>query len=146
MSALAQQVDYRQPAPPRVSPGTAVRIRNLKRGFNGRTVLDDVTLDLAPGEFVALIGRSGSGKSTLLRALADLDDDVEGSGTLDVPENASVLFQDSRLLPWETVLRNITLGVRGELPEERGLAALTAVGLEGRGDDWPNQLSGGEQR
>lgn len=146
MSAFAQHVDHRHPAPPRVSPGTAVRIRNLKRGFNGRTVLNDVTLDLAPGEFVALIGRSGSGKSTMLRALADLDDDVEGSGTIEVPENASVLFQDSRLLPWETVLANITLGVRGDAPVERGLAALKAVGLEGRGDDWPNQLSGGEQQ
>jgi sulfonate transport system ATP-binding protein len=125
---------------------SAVRIRNLTRSFSGRAVLRDISLDLAPGEFVALIGKSGSGKSTLLRALAYLDDTVDGAGWIEVPDNRSVLFQDSRLLPWETVLDNITLGLRTEDASSRGGQALADVGLEGRGDAWPNVLSGGEQQ
>ena len=123
-----------------------MRLRNLTRAFSGRVVLDDVSLDIAAGEFVALIGRSGSGKSTLLRALAALDDDVEGHGSIEVPENSSVLFQNSRLLPWESALQNITLGLRHPDAAARGRAALANVGLAGREDAWPNALSGGEQQ
>lgn len=75
-----------------------VMVRNLHRSFNrSGGVLKGLDLDIAPGEFVALIGRSGSGKSTLLRALAGLDRDVEGYGRIAVPEQVSVVFQDSRL-------------------------------------------------
>jgi sulfonate transport system ATP-binding protein len=123
-----------------------VHLRDLWRGFSGRRVLDGISLDFDPGEFVALIGRSGSGKSTLLRAMAGLDDDVEGDGTIIVPDNRSVLFQDSRLLPWDTVLHNVTLGLRMPDAEQRGRAALADVGLAGREDAWPNALSGGEQQ
>ena len=63
-------------------------------------MLKSLDLDIARGEFVALLGRSGSGKSTLLRALAGLDRDVAGWGTITVPDKVSVVFQDSRLLPW----------------------------------------------
>jgi sulfonate transport system ATP-binding protein len=128
------------------SRGSAVRVRNLTRIFSGRAVLDDLSLDIGAGEFVALIGKSGSGKSTLLRALADLDEDVEGDGEIAVPDNRSVLFQDSRLLPWENVLSNITVGLRTPDAVGRGLAALVDVGLAGREDAWPNVLSGGEQQ
>jgi sulfonate transport system ATP-binding protein len=121
-------------------------LRNLTRGFSGRGVLDIPALDLAPGEFVALIGRSGSGKSTLLRAIAGLDDDAEGGGTVAVSGSRSVLFQDSRLLPWETVLRNVTLGLRVPDADQRGRVALADVGLADREDAWPNLLSGGEQQ
>ena len=122
----------------------AVRISNLSRGYGTRTVLDRISLDIAPGEFVALLGHSGSGKSTLLRAIADLDYDVDGAGELTAPDRVSVVFQDSRLLPWRRILDNVVLGVRGNNVAERGRAALAEVGLAGRERAWPSQLSGGE--
>jgi len=91
-----------------------------------------------------LIGRSGSGKTTLLRTLAALDHDVDGSGRVEVPDKISVVFQDSRLLPWSRVLDNVLLGYRGPDARQRGSDALAEVGLAGRGRAWPNELSGGE--
>jgi sulfonate transport system ATP-binding protein len=122
----------------------AVRVAELSRRFGERTVLDRVSLDILPGQFVALLGRSGSGKSTLLRAIADLDHDVVGSGELEAPEKVSVVFQDSRLLPWRRILDNVLLGARGNDAPTRGRAALAEVGLAGRERSWPNELSGGE--
>lgn len=127
--------------------GSAVRVRDLHRSFNkAGGVLNGLDLDIAPGEFVALIGRSGSGKSTLLRALAGLDRDVRGTGTIDVPEQVSVVFQDSRLLPWKRVLDNVLFGLREKHAVARGRQALEEVGLAGRERAWPHELSGGEQQ
>lgn len=121
-----------------------VQVRDLVRRYDDRVVLDGLDLDIEPGEFVALLGKSGSGKSTLLRALAGLDHDVDGTGELAVPDNVSVVFQDSRLLPWARVLDNVVLGLNGA--EERGRTSLEEVGLAGRENAWPNELSGGEQQ
>ncbi|MEG3151497.1 ABC transporter ATP-binding protein [Sphingomonas sp. ZT3P38] len=123
-----------------------VHVRGLVRRFTRKGVLDGVDLDIASGEFVALLGRSGSGKSTLLRALADLDHEAEGSGTLIVPERLSVVFQDARLLPWKRVLDNVVLGLDGPDARRRGLEALAEVELAGREQSWPFELSGGEQQ
>ena len=125
----------------------AVRVRNLHRGFseNGG-VLNGLDLEIAAGEFVALIGRSGTGKSTLLRALAGLDRDVDGYGQVTVPSAVSVVFQDSRLLPWKRILDNVVLGLRMPDADERGRQALAEVGLAGRERAWPHELSGGEQQ
>jgi sulfonate transport system ATP-binding protein len=122
----------------------AVEVRGLTRKYDNRAVLDNLDLSIKPGEFVALLGKSGSGKSTLLRALAGLDYDVVGDGELVVPANVSVVFQDSRLLPWARVLDNVVLGLRGA--DERGRESLAEVGLAGREKAWPNELSGGEQQ
>lgn len=132
--------------------GVAVEVERLHRSYGDRVVLTDIDLRIASGEFVALLGRSGSGKTTLLKALAGLDYDVSGYGRLQVPENISVVFQDSRLLPWQRVLGNVTLGLRaagrhlGKSPGERGREALAEVGLAGRERAWPTELSGGEQQ
>jgi sulfonate transport system ATP-binding protein len=119
-------------------------VTGLTRRYGDRAVLDGVDLRIAPGEFVALLGKSGSGKSTLLRALAGLDADVDGAGAIAVPENVSVVFQDSRLLPWARVLDNVVLGLKGQ--DDRGRESLAEVGLAGREKAWPNELSGGEQQ
>jgi sulfonate transport system ATP-binding protein len=128
-----------------LTDGVAVRVRNLHRSFStSGGVLDGLDLDVAPGEFVAILGRSGTGKSTLLRALAGLDRDVDGYGEIQVPESVSVVFQDSRLLPWKRVLANVTFGLRTPDAVERGRRALAEVGLAGKERAWPNELSGGE--
>jgi sulfonate transport system ATP-binding protein len=125
-----------------VSAGPAARVRGLSRAFGSRQVLDGVDLDIASGEFVAMLGVSGTGKSTLLRALAGLDGEV--TGELSVPGPVAVAFQEPRLLPWRRVLANVALGLR--VPDA-GVAAgraLEEVGLTERAGAWPLTLSGGE--
>jgi sulfonate transport system ATP-binding protein len=122
--------------------GPAARVRGLRRAFDGRPVLDGVDLDIAPGEFVAMLGVSGTGKSTLLRALAGLDREV--TGELIVPGTVAVAFQEPRLLPWRRVLANVSLGLRVTDPDAVAGRALEEVGLTGRAGAWPLTLSGGE--
>jgi len=139
---LALQLDD---TPPAVVVRDLVRTYGVPTKADGETpVLLGVDLTIRQGEFVAILGRSGSGKSTLLRALAGLDHDVTGSGTVTVPERVSVVFQDSRLLPWARVLDNVTLGLRKA--DALGRERLAEVGLAGRERAWPTELSGGEQQ
>ncbi len=120
-----------------------VQLRNLSRDFGSGPVLDGLDLDVAPGEFVALLGHSGSGKSTLLRTLAGLD--VAPADAV-LPTRRAVVFQEPRLLPWRRVWQNVALGL--PLPaaaaRARATAALGEVGLAHRVDAWPLTLSGGE--
>lgn len=69
-----------------------------------------------------------------------------GGGQLSAPDRVSVVFQDSRLLPWRRVLANVLLGLDGREAEQKGREALAEVGLKGRERAWPNELSGGEQQ
>ncbi len=120
----------------------AVRVTGARRAFGDRVVLDGLDLEVAPGEFVALLGHSGSGKSTLLRALAGLDPEV--AGQVLVAPARSVVFQNPRLLPWRRVLPNVVLGLRRDGARELGLRALEEVGLADHVRAWPGTLSGGE--
>ncbi|MDI5975115.1 ABC transporter ATP-binding protein [Amycolatopsis magusensis] len=120
-----------------------VRVRGLSREFGERTVLKGLSLEIADGEFVALLGRSGSGKSTLLRVLAGLDTGISGEAS--VRGTVSVAFQQPRLLPWRRVWRNVVLGLPGHgTDRELALRALREVQLAEHADDWPRTLSGGE--
>ena len=100
----------------------SIRARDLSQTFGENRILAGLDLDVAPGEFIALLGRSGSGKTTLLRLLAGLDEPAYGE--LDVAQPRTVVFQDPRLLPWKRTWENVALGHRA--------------------DAWPLTLSGGE--
>ncbi len=123
---------------------SVVRLRGLRRTFADHVVLDDLDLDISPGEFVGVLGRSGSGKTTLLRALAGLD--VDTTGELRTGAKPAVVFQDPRLLPWRSVIDNVALGLRGDGAQRRAREALVEVGLDGRDEAWPRQLSGGQRQ
>lgn len=120
----------------------AVTVSALTRTYGARTVIDRLDLRIGRGEFVALLGESGCGKTTLLRALAGLDP-IQG-GHIDAPGRPAVVFQEHRLLPWDTLWQNVSLGLRGPDPRKRAAAALVEVGLGDRLDDWPRNLSGGQ--
>ncbi|WP_335972306.1 ABC transporter ATP-binding protein [Streptomyces sp. CA2R106] len=121
----------------------AVRIRGLRRTFGGRDVLDGLDLDIAQGEFLALLGASGTGKTTLLRIIGALD--RHDGGSVLVPESRTVVFQEPRLVPSKRVLANVTVALpRGARTKETGRRALAEVGLDRHEDAWPATLSGGE--
>lgn len=114
-------------------------------------VLDNVSLGIAPGEFVALLGPSGCGKSTLLRLIAGLEPPRAGRILADGAPIAGpgpdriVMFQDPTLYPWRTVRGNVALGhdIGGRKDPASVEAAIELVGLTGFERAWPHQLSGG---
>ncbi|MFJ8948141.1 ABC transporter ATP-binding protein [Streptomyces sp. NPDC102395] len=121
---------------------TGVVVKQVVRRFGDRVVLHHLDLTIADGELVILLGPSGCGKSTLLRLLAGLD--RPDAGRVEVPAKRAIVFQADRLLPWQRVLRNVTLGLHGPDAEQRARDVLAEVGLGGREKAWPKELSGGE--
>jgi len=134
----------------------AVRLRGLDKRYGDRPVLRQLSLDIEPGSFVAIVGRSGCGKSTLLRIIAGLESPDAGEVHVASPAGSDarggagqpgvrLMFQDPRLLPWKRVIDNVRLG----LPRDclaRARAALADVGLLDRAGDWPAVLSGGQRQ
>lgn len=133
----------------------ALSLRGYGRTFTtpagALRAVDGVDLDIAPGEFTALVGPSGCGKSTILRAVAGLDTRGDGEvfagGEPVTGPHASrgLVFQEHRLFPWQSVAKNIGAGLRGDRAarERRVAELLELVGLEGFADAYPGQLSGG---
>lgn len=123
------------------------------KGGEPRRVLREVSLDIAPGEIVALIGASGSGKSTLLRQVSGLDIPDSGSVRIDgtalvgVDQRCAVAFQEPRLLPWRTIADNVEVGLpRGtgrRAGKQRVAELLELVQLSDAARLRPRQVSGG---
>ncbi|MGG0537633.1 ATP-binding cassette domain-containing protein [Priestia aryabhattai] len=133
--------------------GIQLQIQHLKKIFGDVEVLKGIDLDIAPGEFVAIVGQSGCGKSTLLRHIAGLEKETSGQIMQNgerlhsINPYARFMFQDSRLLPWEKIVANVgvSLGLKGEW-KEQALISLKQVGLESRANEWPSVLSGGQRQ
>jgi NitT/TauT family transport system ATP-binding protein len=126
----------------------ALRFSGVTKKFpGGTTALAEASLEVSPGEFVAVVGPSGCGKSTLLRIASGLDDVSEG--TVDVgAKQLGYVFQDATLLPWRTVAQNV--GLFAELEkmnkaerDRRIEETIELVGLAGFEKHLPHQLSGG---
>ena len=130
-----------------MSSGAELRMRRVGKSFGERHVLEQIDLDIEAGQFVSIIGPSGAGKSTLLRLVAGLE--PPSSGRIELRSSrrrpdVRLMFQEDRLLPWRTVLRNVTLGLKGR--EANARAILDAVGLAGRESEFPVVLSGGQRQ
>jgi len=144
-------------------------VRNLSKSFTGpraKTVLQDISLDLETGDYVAVMGESGIGKSTLLNVVAGLDRPDSGQVILDGVElsalgddeatrlrrrNMGFVFQAFHILPYLTVAQNVALplvlnGVGDQAMHERVASLLEAVKLGDRGASLPRELSGGEMQ
>lgn len=143
-----------------------LELDQLTKSYGGRTVLSQLSHVFEAGEFVAIMGESGVGKSTLLNLIAGLDAPdagqviVDGTPISQLDDDAATrlrrsrmgfIFQAFHVLPHLTLRQNVALPLLlnktpGELATQRVDAMLGAVGLAGRGDDFPRQLSGGEMQ
>jgi len=136
------------PAPPGAA-GLSLAFDRVSKRFGERLVLSAVSLEVAPGGFVAVVGPSGCGKTTLLRIAGGLEAPSEGAATVGGDGGGvSFCFQDARLLPWRTAEENVALplelaGVGERERRARARAALADVQLGDRGDAMPAELSGG---
>ena len=134
----------------RFAPVAAVSLRDVSKvyghGAHAVPALDRISLDVAPGEFVCLIGASGCGKSTLLNIVSGLDEPSAGSAS--VTGRAALMFQEAALFPWRTVAGNVDLALRlRKVPRaeraERVSQLLRLVHLEEFATKRPHELSGG---
>jgi nitrate/nitrite transport system ATP-binding protein len=145
-----------------VAPGTSardafLRIEGMSKSFvPGKPVFDDVSFDIAKGEFVCIIGHSGCGKTTILNVLAGLDEASSGNVFMDQREvkgpslERGVVFQSHALMPWMTVRKNIAFAVQSKWPDWNAVQVaaqvekfVDMVGLTPALDKKPSQLSGG---
>jgi NitT/TauT family transport system ATP-binding protein len=131
-----------------------IAIRSVTKAFGELTALDDVSLDIADGTFLSLVGPSGSGKSTLLDLLGGLATPTSGEVLIDGEPvrcpglDRGVVFQQYALFPWRTARANVEFGLEGgslgkRQRAERAREYLALVGLSGFEDRYPHELSGG---
>lgn len=144
---------------------TMVHVENLKKNFGKLEVLKDISVDIAEGEVVVLLGPSGSGKSTFLRCLNQLEIATAGKILVDgndvtdkhidinkVRENIGMVFQHFNLFDHKTVLENIMMApvelkkMTKEETKEKGMQLLKRVGMDSKADCYPSQISGGQKQ
>ncbi|WAP67614.1 ABC transporter ATP-binding protein [Jiella pelagia] len=144
----------------RTADGAAISLRGLEKRFGSLAAVDDVSIDIESGEFLALLGPSGSGKSTILMSLAGFERPTKGQILIDGVDctplpphkrNIGMVFQHYTLFPHLSVVENVAfpLKMRKVAKSERirrAEAALKTVRLEGYGQRAPKQLSGGQQQ
>jgi NitT/TauT family transport system ATP-binding protein len=129
-------------------------IADLNKWFGDLQALQDITVGVERGEFIAVVGPSGCGKTTFLRIVAGLEPATSGTILLDGKplagpgHNRGFVFQNDSLLPWRTVLANALIGPEvagrvGAAERQRTLDLLKLVGLGGFESYYPRQLSGG---
>jgi NitT/TauT family transport system ATP-binding protein len=120
-------------------------LRNVSHAFGAVKVLDDLTLEIESGEFIAIVGPSGCGKTTLLNLLSGHF--APTSGSIERNGRPRMVYQEDSLFPWWTVDENISLGLRklaqNGKREGRIRELLRLIRLEGFGSHYPHQLSGG---
>ncbi|RLI74496.1 ABC transporter ATP-binding protein [Archaeoglobales archaeon] len=128
----------------------ALEITNISKSFDGLRVLDNITFKVEKNSFTCIIGESGCGKTTLLRIVSGLERADAGkvlfNGRKVEVNDVGFVFQDDRLLPWRTTLKNVAFGleVRNDKKAlEKAREVLKIVGLEGFENYYPKQLSGG---
>lgn len=139
--------------------GVAVSFRNVRKQFGEVTAVNDVSLEVRPGELLCLLGPSGCGKTTMLRLLAGLERldggsihidgrQVAGPGHHVPPEKRRVgmVFQDFALFPHLTVAANVAYGLNGRRDQQKVHRLLAMAGLEHCAQRLPHQLSGGQQQ
>jgi ABC-type nitrate/sulfonate/bicarbonate transport system ATPase subunit len=124
---------------------SALQLDRISRSFGAVEVLRELSLEIHPGEFVAVVGPSGCGKTTLLNLLSGYD--RPSSGSISHEGRVRMVYQQDGLFPWLTVTQNIALGLRAlsdEKERNRQVSEmLRLIGLEGFENHYPHQLSGG---
>lgn len=140
-----------------------LEVKNLKKSFAGRVILDNVNLTVKDGEILSIVGPSGAGKTTLLRCITGLESADSGQFLIDGQEFdpqgneetdrvIGVVFQDYNLFPNLSVMENITLAPTMVLKKDAATAKndakklLEELGLADKGDRYPYQLSGGQKQ
>lgn len=140
-----------------------LEVKNLKKSFDGRPILDDISFNVKDGEILTIVGPSGAGKTTLLRCITGLESADSGDFLIDgQPFNPQdlesseavmgVVFQDFNLFPHLSVLENLTLAPTmvlkqdPKIAEERALDLLAQLGLKNKEHLYPYQLSGGQKQ
>ncbi|WP_373702395.1 ABC transporter ATP-binding protein [Weissella soli] len=131
---------------------TKIQLQHVVKAYGDNVVLKDINFEIQAGEFISFVGQSGGGKTTLLRLIAGLEATTSGdiviAGQQLQGQNqvARVMFQDARLLPWMTVVDNLTFGSKDAQEKQRALALLERVELGEKADAYPSSLSGGQQQ
>lgn len=134
--------------------GAEISIAALHKYYGDSKILEDLDLEIKAGEFIAIVGRSGCGKSTLLRLIADLEPpsygEIKFKSQVNFREGITandirVMFQDPRLLPWKSIVKNVQLGLNKD-QYAKATQLLEKVGLKEKAQLWPAQLSGGQRQ